>query len=242
MRYLVDSQNAFIILADISGYTKFIKLHRVSLAHAEKIISDLLESVAEASRNPLVLNEIEGDAANFHALSDNTPEMADGIFEQIRYFFDAFDAALSKVINCNICPCDSCGQAEKLRLKVIVHHGEVAMRKVRQFEKPAGETVILAHRLLKNSIKATEYILMTDDFYQLWGNAAAADFKPGIENCDGIGKVKTWHQIKNAGEHITASESGIGAKLAQLWRYTVYTVKKLFGWGQKGKFKSLEAL
>ena len=238
----MEPQNAFIVLAGISGYTKFIRMYRVSLAHAEKIISDLLESVAEASRNPLVLNEIEGDAANFHALSDNTPEMADDIFEQARDFFVAFHAALSKVVSCNMCPCDSCGQAEKLRLKVIAHHGEVAMRKVRQFESPAGETVIIAHRLLKNSIKATEYILMTDDFYQLWNNAVESDFAPSMENCDGIGKVKTWHQIRNASEPTTASKWGVGAKLAQLWRYDVYTVKRLLGRGQKGKFKSLEAL
>ena len=236
----MEPLKAFIVLADISGYTKFIKLHRVSLAHAEKIISDLLESVAQASNNPLVLNEIEGDAANFHALSGDHAGTAEDIFEQVRRFFDAFHTALDKVTSSNMCPCDSCGQAKNLRLKVVVHHGEVAMRKVQRFESPAGETVILAHRLLKNSIQASEYILLTDDFYQLWGNPNGIEFTSGVEHCEGIGKVKTWYQIKDVGAYEAPSESGLGAKLAQLWRYDVYLVKKLFGHGHKGKFKSLE--
>lgn len=56
---------AFIILIDISGYTKFIHKHRVSLIHAERIITELLESVIDASEHPLILNKLQGDAARF---------------------------------------------------------------------------------------------------------------------------------------------------------------------------------
>ncbi len=40
----------FIILVDISGYTNFIRMHKVSLLHAEKIIGELMESILDASK------------------------------------------------------------------------------------------------------------------------------------------------------------------------------------------------
>ncbi|MEE8396560.1 MAG: hypothetical protein V3S29_10935 [bacterium] len=49
----METQYAFIVLADISGYTKFVKMHRFSLIHAEQIISDLLETVVQQSQSPL---------------------------------------------------------------------------------------------------------------------------------------------------------------------------------------------
>jgi len=38
------------------------------------------------------------------------------------------------------------------------------IKKIRQFEELAGEPVILIHRLLKNTIQAKEYILLTQAF------------------------------------------------------------------------------
>ncbi len=49
----METQYAFIVLADISGDTKFVKMHRFSLIHAEQIISDLLETVVQQSQSPL---------------------------------------------------------------------------------------------------------------------------------------------------------------------------------------------
>jgi hypothetical protein len=37
----------FIILVDISGYSKFINMHRIELLHAERIIAELMESVLD---------------------------------------------------------------------------------------------------------------------------------------------------------------------------------------------------
>ena len=58
---------AVLVLADIGGYTRFIKMHGTSLVHAERIITDLLESVINESEFPLTLNKLEGDAALFYA-------------------------------------------------------------------------------------------------------------------------------------------------------------------------------
>ena len=67
-------QHAVIVLADISGYTRFIKLHGLALVHAESVITELLESIIEHASYPLTLNKLQGDAVLFYALADENPK------------------------------------------------------------------------------------------------------------------------------------------------------------------------
>ena len=74
-------RRSHLILVDISGYTQFIRLHRMSVIHAEHIITELLECVIDASSHPLILNKLEGDAALFYAFADEgaeSPEASPG--------------------------------------------------------------------------------------------------------------------------------------------------------------------
>ena len=57
---------ALLVIADIGGYTAFMKAHKKSLAHAQDVVARLLEAVIDAAPN-LTLLEIEGDAAFFYA-------------------------------------------------------------------------------------------------------------------------------------------------------------------------------
>src|SRR5579871_1510013 len=61
-----------LVLIDISGYTRFTKLHRLSALHAEQIIGELLESIIQRSSPPLLVHEILGDAVSFYAESDGS--------------------------------------------------------------------------------------------------------------------------------------------------------------------------
>lgn len=186
----MEVKNAFIVLLDISGYTKFIKLHKFSLIHAEQIINELLESIINSSDHPLVLNKLQGDAALFYAVSDDGPAVAQDILRQVTRFFDAFQQREKELVSeCSLCACDACAKVDQLRLKAILHHGEVAIKQIQQFEELAGETVILAHRLLKNSIKQDEYILLSDAFYRLSGGLEGQKAERRSENCEGLGKV-----------------------------------------------------
>ena len=54
-------ERALLLLADIVGYTKFMRLHRINLAHSQDITQRLLESMVDAVPS-LRLVEIEGDA------------------------------------------------------------------------------------------------------------------------------------------------------------------------------------
>src|SRR6185437_15211060 len=61
------SERVLLVIADIGGYTKFMKVHRVNLAHAQTIIASLLEAVIDGAAPKLTLAKLEGDAAFFYA-------------------------------------------------------------------------------------------------------------------------------------------------------------------------------
>ena len=56
------SQRSLLLIADIGGYTEYMRTHRMSLAHAEVNTARLLKKVIDAVGD-FDLIEIEGDAA-----------------------------------------------------------------------------------------------------------------------------------------------------------------------------------
>ena len=63
---------ALLLLADIGGYTRFMKLHRMSLAHAQENTDRLLKAVVDAAPR-LRLADLEGDAAFLYVAHDVAP-------------------------------------------------------------------------------------------------------------------------------------------------------------------------
>ncbi len=179
-----------LVLADISGYTRFIRMHRVSVIHAEMIVTDLLESVIASTGLPLVVHELEGDAVAFYAVDDGPKSCADVVFEHVERFMDAFRQREAELVSeCSVCACEACDNVGKLRIKVVLHRGEAVFGALRQFTKIAGEDVILAHRLLKNTVPSHEYILMTEQFLNACPAAANRDLERRIERVEGLGDV-----------------------------------------------------
>ena len=160
-----------VVIVDISGYTAFVKMHRTAMAHAEQIITDLMESVLDVQGPPLVLDKLMGDAAIFYSVDDGAGT-AEAIASQVVRFFSAFNQLEGVLVSCNICICDACTQMDRLHLKAILHHGELIKKQMGGHTELAGADVILAHRLLKNSIPADEYILMTEAFHTKAGDIA----------------------------------------------------------------------
>ncbi len=191
----IQMQNAVIVLADISGYTRFMKLHGKALVHAESIITELLDSIIEHTEHPLTLNKLEGDAALFYALTDANPQaVAESALRQVNGFFHAFSARKKEIGVDALCNCGACTEAVHLNIKAVLNFGGVVVRQVRQFEEISGTSVIIAHRLLKNSVPLHEYVLLTEAFEQALGGAP-----PGgtliTEQCEGIGAVNAAYYL-----------------------------------------------
>jgi len=58
----MGSERTLLLIADIGGYTEYMRTHRMSLAHAEVNTARLLEAVIDAAGD-FDLIEIEDDAA-----------------------------------------------------------------------------------------------------------------------------------------------------------------------------------
>jgi hypothetical protein len=184
---------AYLVVVDISGYTRFITERSLALEHAEQIVTDLLDSVLDQSRHPLILNKLEGDAALMYAEIDPVDaEAGRDMLAQVRSFFPAFRqrvAALSALRrNCN---CDACSNITALGLKAFVHTGEILLKKVRQLDELAGEPVILLHRLMKNSVPTKEYVLLTDATAEHAG-LDRSSLAGHDEDVEGMGRHRVW--------------------------------------------------
>src|SRR6266568_8784478 len=97
-------QPTFLLIADIGGYTRFMKMHRMSLAHAQEIVAQLLEAVIDATSSRLKLAKLEGDAAFFYiAYKERTePDLA-FVAEQVAGIYRAFHSRLSNLAANGLC-------------------------------------------------------------------------------------------------------------------------------------------
>ena len=157
--------NEFLLLiADISGYTRFMMKNHTARVHAHGIISDLLSAVISQVQMPLEVHKLEGDAMFMVAERRNGGWEATGadIGRRLGGFIAAFDAKLTELANSNICDCIACQQMVTLRLKIIGHYGAAVRSKVAGFDELSSVDVIVLHRLLKNEVPGSEYILLTE--------------------------------------------------------------------------------
>lgn len=231
-------RRAHIILVDISGYTRFIHRHRVSLIHAEQIITELIESVIDASEYPLTLNKLEGDAALFYAATDDGEASASDehdrqsartVLGQLERFFDVFRRRERELVSeCTLCACDACAKSGDLHLKVIAHSGTILVKQVRQFEEIAGEDVILAHRLLKNSVPSHEYLLLTEAFHALSGPPNGTTLETRTEACEGVGSVKVHVHYPSGAAVARPAPPSFWRKLGTNLRLELHLLKRFF--------------
>src|SRR5215218_6271642 len=166
----MGSERALLLIADIGGYTEYMRAHRMSLAHAEVNTARLLEAVIDAAGD-FELIEIEGDAAFLSRRADSFDggayaAMTDAVVGMHRAFHRE-----RRYVASNLCPCDGCVQADNLKLKFVAHIGEVATQTIRERRKLVGIDVILVHRLLKNPVQAPEYVLFSEQLYRTGGAA-----------------------------------------------------------------------
>jgi len=239
---LTQIQKVFLVLLDISGYTRFIKFHKTSLIHAERIIDELLERVIAEIHPPLVLQELEGDAVYFYAISDGTPEMAREVAMQAERGLAAFrerEAAL--VSECSICICDACRTVGRLTMKAVLHHGEAVFTQVREFSKLSGEDVILAHVLLKTSIKRRDYVLLTERMQALLGSRDGRAAERRTENCGELGQVSINVYYPSQDEsQLALSKVSFFSKLKMLLKVERHFLKRLVAPASK-RYENLDA-
>jgi len=192
-------QPLVIILADISGYTRFMLENQTAAVHGQQCITYLIETLLREVDIPLQLQEIEGDAVFLYAARAGSDEAAwREVLTQVRRklprFFDAFVEGMSLAAEATPCGCAVCRDAGTLKLKLIVHSGRAVFHSIAGRPMISGPDVILAHRLLKNSQQGSEYLLMTEPAYRDIGREMGGEFQPREERYEDFGQVRTYVQ------------------------------------------------
>ena len=189
----METRRALLLIADIGGYTEYMQFHRTLLGHAEAATTRLFEKVVDAARD-FDLIEIEGDAAFLSREADTLDGGARlaAVTEAAVAMHRAFHVE-RRLVERNLCPCDSCTQTTDLKLKFVAHVGEVAIQKIKRRRNLIGMDVIFVHRLLKNPVQVPEYVLLSEDLYRSGGTSAPDDLVHEIsQDLEGIGPVRTY--------------------------------------------------
>ncbi len=185
------STGGLIFIPDISGFTRFVTENEIR--HSNHIISELIEVLLEANRTDLQVAEIEGDAVLFYKMGQ--APLLESIISQAQKMFIDFHTYLNIIERDTVCQCGACKTVSQLTLKFVAHFGELSEVRIHSHRKIMGGTVILAHKLLKNSINSREYILVTDE---LLNTAPAAEmtkpdwlqWQPLEEQVENFGPVR----------------------------------------------------
>ncbi len=188
-------REAVFVVADISGYTRFILSNDKEIAHSQMIVRELLTALLEEVKLPLQLIRLEGDAIFMFALKDD-PERPWGrvsrsLVFNLMAFFKVFADKVAELTLHKICNCTACNNIERLKLKAVVHSGRAAFFQIGSHQELTGGDVIIAKRLLKNSVDAEEYILLTERAYREL-TLPGGQVEEGKEHYPDIGSLKTY--------------------------------------------------
>jgi Protein of unknown function (DUF2652) len=140
-------------------------LHRLSIAHAQENTGRLLEAVIDSVPR-LELSGLEGDAAFLYVTEPEDEEISRSIADVAATMHRAFHVEQKHMTDLSLCACDACRQVGRLSVKLVAHLGDVEPHTTRGHTTLAGFDVILVHRMLKNSVPVSEYVLMTEPVFR----------------------------------------------------------------------------
>lgn len=136
-------EEASLVLADITGYTRY--LGGVELEHSHDILADLIGVVADRLGRSLSVVKLEGDAVFCRGDSDS-------LLADLTDCYLGF-AGRQRTISMNTsCGCNACRRIPELDLKFVAHHGTFVEHDVAGSRELVGPDVILVHRMLKNTV------------------------------------------------------------------------------------------
>jgi class 3 adenylate cyclase len=164
----------YLLIADISGYTGFMagveQEHGVDFSGgipaAYGVLGGLLNAVIVGLEPDLALVKLEGDAVFAAAPAATLDGQGARLLETIGVTYRAFIESRTRAIPANDHICTACPAVAHLDLKIVLHRGHVVRQMVGSGSDLLGPAVTVAHRLLKNTVRARigarPYLFMTD--------------------------------------------------------------------------------
>jgi uncharacterized protein YndB with AHSA1/START domain len=174
-------QQGALVLADISGYSKFVQQTEVD--HSWSILHELLDTMVRSLDGRMDVSQVEGDAILFiSGLS------AQDVIDALKGTSVAYHRRLRDMETVTTCPCNACASIGLLKLKFVVHHGKFSRQRLGNVEQLHGADVIIPHRLLKNTVPSKEYLLVTDPVLERLDDETKAAFTKHVEQFD-VGEI-----------------------------------------------------
>ncbi|CAN5504703.1 hypothetical protein BH23BAC1_BH23BAC1_30700 [soil metagenome] len=188
--------NATILIPDISGFTEYMTT--TELSHSSYAIHKLINAIVNYVGEEYEVSEIEGDAV-LMIRKGPAPSQKE-ILDTCLRIFNSFHLQRNWMQYRTVCPCAACVAIGNLTLKFVVHYGPLVEMKVGSFVKHSGTEMIVAHRLMKNSINNDEYVLITEKFLQQVPGSYEAietEWVNATEEYASIGKVDYRYMLLN---------------------------------------------
>jgi hypothetical protein len=212
-------QSGYFLVADISGYTKF--LAETELEHAKGILEDLFDAILPNFKAPVKISGLRGDAVFSYAIDDDivSSQFVLDIAEKV---YGAFAEKKDRIKINTACACSACKNMDDLDLKVFVHHGEFILQKSGDTEELAGTDVNTLFRLMKNDVVEdtgiNAYALITCDALRKMN---LGDFFPKetfhTATYEHVGEIefvvhdlrKSWEQKRDARRQIVSEDDDL---------------------------------
>jgi hypothetical protein len=169
-----DAVARYLVLADISGYTRFLagveEQHgddfRAGLPAGYRALGELLQRVVDGLASDFRLVKVEGDAVFATAIADAVDGRGSDVLDHLattyRTFIERRDELATSATDDRCTACFAIGQ---LDLKVVIHRGVAVQQTMGGAFDLIGPAVVVAHRLLKNSVRdligSRPYLLLT---------------------------------------------------------------------------------
>jgi hypothetical protein len=182
------ADEVLFFIPDLGGFTKFIT--ETEVRHSQHIIQELLELLVDANTLGMKVSEFEGDAVLFYR--NGAPPSLDQLVQQARRMYLDFHTHLRKFEYTRICQCGACAGAIGISLKMVAHFGSAGTMQVKDHLKFIGTDIIIAHRLLKNSVNVREYLLVTQSSLSKVAGAEGqlGSFAHGSDAYDNLGTLE----------------------------------------------------
>src|SRR4029434_10205427 len=101
-----------LIIADISGYTRYMTANAKTLAHSQTIITELVTTIVAQVDLPLEVAKLEGDAVFLYGKNGTDPDAWSArkkvIGQKLLSFFEVFGNKLRELSSSTTCACHAC--------------------------------------------------------------------------------------------------------------------------------------
>ena len=187
-----ETQNGYLILADISGYTSY--LAGSELDHARDVLTELMELIVGRFKQVLTISKLEGDAV-FAYVPESGIIRDEMLLELLESTYFDFRSLVEGIHRKTTCECNACKLIPSLDLKFIIHYGDYAVQDISGTAELVGSDVNLVHRLLKNQVSEATgwnaYLLITEAGLNSM-NLVLENLHEEVESYESLGDVTTF--------------------------------------------------